>query len=72
MKKISERVQKMNKEIIRRIKSKKGGTELIIFLVLVAVVSLLAVNTLPGMMTKVKAQGDGANTRIDALADIFK
>lgn len=65
MKKISKKV----KQILR---NKKGGTELIAFLVLIAVVSLLAVNTLPGMMTKIKSQGDETNKRIEALSDIFK
>lgn len=71
MEKIVEGLRKMREEGIKNLKSKKGGSELIIFIVIVAVVAALAFKTLPGMMTKVNSQGQGAVTKIEDLNKIF-
>lgn len=56
---------------MENLKNKKGGSELIIFIVIVAVIAMLAYKTLPGMMTKVKEQNDKAETNIGAIGTIF-
>ena len=56
---------------MKNLKSKKGGSELIIFIVIVAVIAALAFKTLPGMMTQVKEQKDKVETNIGAVGTIF-
>ncbi len=71
MENIKNKMDQMRAKFIKNLKSKKGGSELVIFIVIIAVVAALGAITLPGIMNKVKAQNDGAITKIEGMDKIF-
>lgn len=71
MENTKNKIEKIRVQFIKNFKGKKGGSELILFIVIIAVVAALAAVTLPGMMNKVKDQNSGAITKIESMDKIF-